>query len=278
MHLACRTPRFKQVFTGTHFAAAVLSTQHQPGSSSHRRSLHVSSSSLSSLSSSAAAHKPLSTAGPPALLPVVYHPLYSAPQLASGHRFPMQVFGRIYDRLLQQQLIQPSQVRPAASCVAATRSLKCTLGAPSWALLLSGLCSCCSLLPDHGVTAVPSANSLCLRLRPSSQLAAADTQSSAAPGPDVPPPYPANTHTSPHRPPVGVYPTLPHTPTPAATGAHPTSAALRRPAGTGALPRLPGSLLKPHPGRHTRAKVRQTECVCVWGGLCVWVCGRPASH
>jgi hypothetical protein len=43
-------------------------------------------------------------------MPVVYHPLYSAPQLAAGHRFPMQVFGRIHDRLLQQGIIQPSQV------------------------------------------------------------------------------------------------------------------------------------------------------------------------
>jgi hypothetical protein len=43
-------------------------------------------------------------------LPVVYHPLYSAPQLAAGHRFPMQVFSRIYERLLQQGVIKPSQV------------------------------------------------------------------------------------------------------------------------------------------------------------------------
>lgn len=43
-------------------------------------------------------------------MPVVYHPLYSAPQLAQGHRFPMQVFGRIYDRLLRQQIIKPTQV------------------------------------------------------------------------------------------------------------------------------------------------------------------------
>eukprot|EP00878_Enallax_costatus_P026794 GHUV01028793.1.p1 GENE.GHUV01028793.1~~GHUV01028793.1.p1 ORF type:complete len:274 (+),score=37.05 GHUV01028793.1:447-1268(+) len=50
-----------------------------------------------------------STSTPP--MPVVYHPLYSAPQLAPGHRFPMQVFRCIYERLLQQNIIQPTQVR-----------------------------------------------------------------------------------------------------------------------------------------------------------------------
>ncbi|KAK9804901.1 hypothetical protein WJX72_010870 [[Myrmecia] bisecta] len=43
-------------------------------------------------------------------LPVVHHPAYSAPQLPSGHRFPMGVFGRIHHLLLQEGLIQPTQV------------------------------------------------------------------------------------------------------------------------------------------------------------------------
>ncbi|KAG1653951.1 hypothetical protein FOA52_002848 [Chlamydomonas sp. UWO 241] len=45
------------------------------------------------------------------LLPVVYHPAYSAPLLRAGHRFPMQVFGTIHDRLLHHhRLIGPGQV------------------------------------------------------------------------------------------------------------------------------------------------------------------------
>ena len=43
-------------------------------------------------------------------LPVVYHPLYSAPQLPEGHRFPMQVFRTIYDTLLSENIIKESQV------------------------------------------------------------------------------------------------------------------------------------------------------------------------
>jgi acetoin utilization deacetylase AcuC-like enzyme len=48
------------------------------------------------------------TAPPP--VPVVYHPLYSAPRLAPGHQFPMQVFERIYARLLRTGMILPEQV------------------------------------------------------------------------------------------------------------------------------------------------------------------------
>ena len=44
------------------------------------------------------------------LLPVVHHPLYSLPQLPPGHRFPMQVFQRIYDALIEQGTIIPQQV------------------------------------------------------------------------------------------------------------------------------------------------------------------------
>jgi acetoin utilization deacetylase AcuC-like enzyme len=44
------------------------------------------------------------------LLPVVHHPLYSAPQLPPGHRFPMGVFQNIYDVLIQQSAIIPQQV------------------------------------------------------------------------------------------------------------------------------------------------------------------------
>jgi hypothetical protein len=43
-------------------------------------------------------------------IPTVYHELYSAPQLGPRHRFPMQVFGNIYLRLLQQGVIAPAQV------------------------------------------------------------------------------------------------------------------------------------------------------------------------
>ncbi|GMH42386.1 hypothetical protein BSKO_10305 [Bryopsis sp. KO-2023] len=43
-------------------------------------------------------------------LPVVYHPLYSAPQLKPGHRFPMDKFRTIYDILLKQGTVQEHQV------------------------------------------------------------------------------------------------------------------------------------------------------------------------
>jgi len=44
-------------------------------------------------------------------LPVVHHPLYSAPQLGPGHRFPMAVFERIHHRLLHVHgLVRPEQV------------------------------------------------------------------------------------------------------------------------------------------------------------------------
>ena len=45
-------------------------------------------------------------------LPVVYHPSYSAPKLAKGHRFPMQIFDHILHRLLHHHnLIDENQVR-----------------------------------------------------------------------------------------------------------------------------------------------------------------------
>jgi hypothetical protein len=52
------------------------------------------------------------------LLPVVHHPLYSAPQLAPGHRFPMAVFQRIADLLLETTTIVPAQVHipPSLPC------------------------------------------------------------------------------------------------------------------------------------------------------------------
>ncbi|KAK9791134.1 hypothetical protein WJX73_006413 [Symbiochloris irregularis] len=43
-------------------------------------------------------------------VPTVYHPAYSAPQLPDGHRFPMGVFRRIYDSLLEQGIVSPSQI------------------------------------------------------------------------------------------------------------------------------------------------------------------------
>lgn len=41
---------------------------------------------------------------------MVYHPEYSAPQLAAGHRFPMQVFRRIYELLLEEGVVLSEQV------------------------------------------------------------------------------------------------------------------------------------------------------------------------
>lgn len=49
-------------------------------------------------------------------VPIVHHPLYSAPQLKEGHRFPMQVFQTIHDLLLQDGVAVKDQVRtPAAN-------------------------------------------------------------------------------------------------------------------------------------------------------------------
>jgi acetoin utilization deacetylase AcuC-like enzyme len=41
-------------------------------------------------------------------LPIVYHPNYIAP-LPPGHRFPMQKFRRLYETLLADQVVHPSQ-------------------------------------------------------------------------------------------------------------------------------------------------------------------------
>eukprot|EP00884_Botryococcus_braunii_P005823 jgi/Botrbrau1/15241/Bobra.0149s0093.3 len=43
-------------------------------------------------------------------LPVVYHELYSAPILPEGHRFPMPVFRRIYQLLIEDGIVQEHQV------------------------------------------------------------------------------------------------------------------------------------------------------------------------
>lgn len=48
--------------------------------------------------------------------PVVYHPLYSAPQLPPGHTFPMQVFGRIHQLLLEEGTVEPGQVGAGGRC------------------------------------------------------------------------------------------------------------------------------------------------------------------
>lgn len=42
--------------------------------------------------------------------PLVHHELYSAPQLGPGHRFPMQVFETIFQRLLREGTVDPRQV------------------------------------------------------------------------------------------------------------------------------------------------------------------------
>lgn len=57
-----------------------------------------------------AAAATFSTRGAPPPVPIVYHPLYSAPDLAPGHQFPMKVFGRIHGRLLRTGVILESQV------------------------------------------------------------------------------------------------------------------------------------------------------------------------
>lgn len=44
------------------------------------------------------------------MLPIVYHRLYSAPQLRPGHRFPMGVFQEIFNTLLSDGLITMDQV------------------------------------------------------------------------------------------------------------------------------------------------------------------------
>ncbi|GJP77522.1 hypothetical protein CLOP_g7901 [Closterium sp. NIES-67] len=49
-------------------------------------------------------------AGGCAGLPVVHHALFSAPQLAAGHRFPMGVFEAIHDMLLREGMVRPAQV------------------------------------------------------------------------------------------------------------------------------------------------------------------------
>lgn len=43
------------------------------------------------------------------MLPVVHHPLYSAPRLQPGHRFPMGVFEKIFTTLLGKGLISDAQ-------------------------------------------------------------------------------------------------------------------------------------------------------------------------
>ena len=49
--------------------------------------------------------------------PVVWHPAYSLPQLAAGHRFPMPVFAAIKERLLRLGIVQPAQLVEAPSSV-----------------------------------------------------------------------------------------------------------------------------------------------------------------
>eukprot|EP00798_Chlamydomonas_sp_ICE-L_P026382 gene26382-17476_t len=80
--------------------SASLSRLRQQGTTSHARSFsHSAPSQLGGY------HQPSLDQ-----LPVVYHPEYSAPQMPSGHRFPMSVFKRIHDRLLEQGIVQQSQI------------------------------------------------------------------------------------------------------------------------------------------------------------------------
>eukprot|EP00890_Picochlorum_soloecismus_P002988 jgi/Picsp_1/3690/NSC_06527-R1_histone deacetylase family protein len=43
-------------------------------------------------------------------LPIVYHPLYSAPKLRDGHQFPMGVFEKIFEVLVADKMISQSQI------------------------------------------------------------------------------------------------------------------------------------------------------------------------
>ena len=44
------------------------------------------------------------------MVPVVYHPAYSLPELPIGHRFPIKIFGEIYDMLLRDGIVQSCNV------------------------------------------------------------------------------------------------------------------------------------------------------------------------
>jgi hypothetical protein len=43
-------------------------------------------------------------------VPIVHHPLYSAPNLQQGHRFPMKIFQAIHDSLLHDGVVRREQV------------------------------------------------------------------------------------------------------------------------------------------------------------------------
>ena len=49
-------------------------------------------------------------------VPIVHHPMYSAPLLPAKHRFPMQVFQTLHDYLIDSDVISPAQVRTHANC------------------------------------------------------------------------------------------------------------------------------------------------------------------
>lgn len=118
MQLVCRSPCLSKLFTHipATAAAAPLICTFPPGILRYRVYSHCVNNAnrrecrpLAAFATSTATGSARSATAA-AALPVVYHPLYSAPQLAPGHRFPMQVFGRIYERLLQQDIVTPSQV------------------------------------------------------------------------------------------------------------------------------------------------------------------------
>lgn len=129
-----RHPRFTRLLTQLQIpaTAAAAPLARQPNSSSPHHVLQTSTDLSTIACSNAAAQRTAATAAGEAhasaatAMPVVYHPLYSAPQLAPGHRFPMQVFGRIYERLLQQKVITDAQV--LAACIV-TRRLPATAAA-----------------------------------------------------------------------------------------------------------------------------------------------------
>ncbi len=104
--LACVSRRAR--FINSSLSATSVRSHASEGQAAATGRLKVSKSSVSTGSTTNTTVPLLRSA----LLPVVYHDAYSAPQLTPGHRFPMAIFERIHDRLLNHhRLIRPEQVR-----------------------------------------------------------------------------------------------------------------------------------------------------------------------
>jgi hypothetical protein len=118
MQVVCRNPRLSTLLKHLPYTAAAPGLSHfcgaaypkQPQIGWKHAAKYITTAATSAGASHAGTAAAAAATAAAAEMPVVYHPLYSAPQLAAGHRFPMQVFARIHDRLLQQGIIHPSQV------------------------------------------------------------------------------------------------------------------------------------------------------------------------